>query len=156
MSRPNRGSLADLQQAIAAVLVVGDAVDLGKEGDVLVNAEVAVQREALRQVANHAGDLPVLPDGVVVHHADGAVVDMEEAAQRADGCRLTRSVGTDQAEHFAAIDAEGDAVERAGGPVALRDALEGDRAHFGRAISASTGMPCLSTPSLLSTLMRTR
>ncbi len=41
--------------------------------------------------------------------------------------------------------------------VTLDDVLEIDRGrHLVSAISASTGMPCLSTPSLLSTLMRTR
>ena len=61
-------------------------------------------------------------------------------------------------EHFAFLDAEADAAQRVNLAVSLDDVLEFDGGHdyFASAMSASTGMPCLSTPSLLSTLMRTR
>ena len=52
--------LRHLEQAIAARVEVAHAVDLREERDVLVDAEVAVEREALRQVADRAGDVAVL------------------------------------------------------------------------------------------------
>ena len=44
--------LRHLEQAIAPRVEVAHAVDLGEERDVLVDAEIAVEREALRQVAD--------------------------------------------------------------------------------------------------------
>ena len=155
-TRAERGQLRYLQEAITSRFVVSDAVDFGEEGNVLVNAQVAVQREALREVANHSGDVPMLRDGVPAHDPDRPGVDVEQPAERADRCCLSRAVRTDQAEHFAAFDTECDAVERADRAEAFRDVLKDDRVHFARTISASTGMPCFRTPALLSTLMRTR
>ena len=49
-----RRQLRHLQQPIARRRVARDAVDLGEERDVLVDGEVAVEAEALRQVADVA------------------------------------------------------------------------------------------------------
>ena len=77
------------------------AVDLGEEGDVLVDGQVAVEAEALRQVADLAGDGAMLGDGIAAEHADAPGVGREQPAGQADGGRLARAVGTDQAEHLA-------------------------------------------------------
>ena len=47
-----RRQAGQLEQAIARGGVVAQAVDLCEEGDVLVDAEVAVKAESLRQVAD--------------------------------------------------------------------------------------------------------
>jgi hypothetical protein len=41
-------------------------VDLGEEGDVLVDGQVAIETEALRQVADAAGDGAVLASRIAV------------------------------------------------------------------------------------------
>src|SRR5262249_59029763 len=88
-----------------------------------------------------------------------AAVGRQQSAREADGRRLASAVGTDQTEHLARTDVEGEAVQRGHRAVPARDAGKGDRrrGHFADpGSSASTGMPGLSTPSRLSavTLMR--
>src|SRR6185436_4226063 len=48
--------LRHVEQPIAARVKVADTVDLREEGDVFVDAQVAVERETLREVADRAGD----------------------------------------------------------------------------------------------------
>ena len=55
-----------------AAAVVAHAVDLGEERDVLVDAQIAVQAEALRQVADRLGEPPMLADRIEAEHADRA------------------------------------------------------------------------------------
>ena len=45
-----------LEELVAAGAVAAHVVDLGEEGDVLVHGEVAVEREALREVADARGE----------------------------------------------------------------------------------------------------
>ena len=47
-----RRELRHVEQPVAPLLVVAEAVDLGEERDVLVDAEVAVEAEPLREVAD--------------------------------------------------------------------------------------------------------
>ena len=52
-SRERNGrELRQVEQALAALLVAAQPVDLGEERDVLVDAEIAVEAEALREVAD--------------------------------------------------------------------------------------------------------
>ena len=83
--RAKRRELRHVEQLVAAALVMRDAVDLGKERDVLVNREIAIQAEALRQVADPFGQRAMLPHGVVAEHADATRVDMQQTAHQADG-----------------------------------------------------------------------
>ena len=50
--RSERRQLRHVEQAVALSLVVADAVNLGEERDVLVDAEIAVEAEPLREVAD--------------------------------------------------------------------------------------------------------
>ena len=81
---------------------IADAVNLGEERDVLVDAQVAVEREALREVADRSGDVAVLLHRILAEHADGAVIHVQQSADRADRRRLAGAIGTDQPEHLAA------------------------------------------------------
>ena len=72
--RAKRRQLRHLQQPIAPRAVVAQSVDLGEEGDVLVDAEVAVQAESLRQVADRIGEPTVLADWIEVEDTDCAAV----------------------------------------------------------------------------------
>ncbi len=66
--RPERRQLRHVEQPVACRLVAPDPVQLRKETDVLVDRQVAVKREPLRQVTHRAGDAPMLADRVVPHH----------------------------------------------------------------------------------------
>ena len=50
--------------------VVAHAVNLGEERDVLVDAEIAVQAEALREIADRVGERAMLADRIDAEHAD--------------------------------------------------------------------------------------
>jgi hypothetical protein len=127
-------------------------VYLGEKGDVLVDREVAVQAEALRQIADLVGDRPMFAHRVLAEHAHLAAIGVEQPAHHTDGGRLSRAVGTDETEHLAARDVERQAGKRLCGAVTLDDLLEQDGGRHGSDSSASTGIPALRMPSRLSTL----
>ena len=101
-----------LEQRVAARGVVAHVVDLGEEGDVLVDAEVAVEREALREVADLRREPPPLAQRVEAAGAHAPGVGLQQAEDRAQRRRLARAVGADQAEHLAAPHVEGHARRR--------------------------------------------
>ena len=116
------------------------AVNLGEEGDVFVDAEIAVEREALRQVAHFRREFAMLTNRILAEHPDRSAVHVQQAAQRANRGRLSGTVWSDQAKHLPAIDGERDAAKRLDRAVSLDDLLKLDRDHLTSAISASTGM----------------
>src|SRR6202040_3477416 len=81
-----------VEQLVSPRLPVADAVDGGEEGDVLVDREVAVEREALRQVADPAAEVDALPDGVEAAGADGAAVRRQQPEDDAQGGRLAGAI----------------------------------------------------------------
>src|SRR5262245_31847467 len=101
-------------------------------------------------------DCAVFLDGIASEYDDAPAVEPQESAGDADGGRLAGAVRADHAEHLSLRHVEGHAVERGDRAVSLRGVLELNRAHCCTGSSASTGMPGLSTPSLVSavTLMR--
>ena len=161
--RAERRQLRHLEQAIARRPVVAHAVDLGEERDVLVDAEVAVQAEALRQIADRAGDRAVIGDRVAAEHADRA--RRRRAAARtirrivvvlpAPSGPISPNISPGRTSNVSAVE-RGDA--RRSASVTPSSRTRGSR-HCGASdggSSASTGMPGLSTPLRLSavTLMR--
>src|SRR5437879_2265728 len=50
--RPERGQAIEREQPIAPRRIIAQPVNLGEEGDVLVDAEIAVQAEPLREIAD--------------------------------------------------------------------------------------------------------
>ncbi len=62
--RAERRELRQLEQSVAARRVVVHAVDLGEERDVLVDAQIAVEAEALREVADRTGEAAMVGDRV--------------------------------------------------------------------------------------------
>jgi hypothetical protein len=74
---PELRQLRHLEQAIAARTKIADPVDLGEERDVLVDAQVAVEREALREIADRSGDVAVLLHRVLAENANGAVIHVQ-------------------------------------------------------------------------------
>ena len=78
------------------------AVDLGEEGDVLVHREVAVEGEALREVADARGERGAARGRVEPAGADRAARRGEQAEDHAEGRGLAGAVRADEAEHLAA------------------------------------------------------
>ena len=148
-----RGQARHLEQLLAAWPEVRNPVDLGEELDVLVDGQVAVEREPLRQVAHPLGDHGVLAGRVRAQHAHRAGIGVQEAAQQPDGRGLAGAVRPDQPEHLAFGDVEAQPCQRRRRAEALVDRREAHRvaAHCSTIVT-STGMPCLRIPAELSTL----
>src|SRR5512145_750544 len=98
----------------------------------------------------------MLGNGIVPEHADAAGVGQQQTAGQSDGRRLASAVRANQAEHLASSDGQRHVVEGTHLAIASDDLLEDDGVGGHRGISASTGMPTLSTPWRLSavTLIR--
>src|ERR1700744_3320614 len=63
---------------------------------------------------------------IEAEHADLARRNLGEAQHHQDRGGLARAVGPEQAEHLAALDGEGDAVDRAGITIGLGEVLRRD------------------------------
>ncbi len=100
------------EQPVSRRLVYPDAVNLGEERDVLVDGEIAVEREPLREVPDVRGDRPVLFHRVAAEHAHLAAVGADQPARQANRRRFARAVRTDDAEHLAGLDRERHVVRR--------------------------------------------
>src|SRR4029434_4212301 len=75
-----RRELRHLQQLMAAILELAQGVEWRQARDVLVDRQVAVQTEALREVSDLLGDLPMLADGIAAEDAHLTAVRMEQPA----------------------------------------------------------------------------
>ena len=134
------------------------AEDRGEEAQILLDAQVGVEREATRHVADALADLPEVADHVAAKDRRGAGVGYEECGDDPEQRRLAATVGTHEPEQLTSAHVEGHLVERDRAAKDLADPVEDDgrrrRAH-GTAAAAmnvrSAGMPILSTPSLLAT-----
>ena len=161
-ARSERRELRHREQAITGGVIAIHTVNLGEEGDVLVDGQVAVETESLREIPHRGGHDAMLSEGIVAEDRHAPAIDLEQSAGDADGGRLPSPIGADDAEHLAAGDRDRRGVERGHGAVFFRHLLEseGTRTH-GLSLpcstsSASIGMPGFNTPSRLSavTLMR--
>jgi hypothetical protein len=125
-------------------------VNLREERDVLVDAQIAVEREALRQVADGAGDVAMLLHGVLAEHADGPPsIDVQQSRRSRGSTSSCRAVWADQAEHLACSTLNDTPRSASTLPYRLTTFWNSMAAiHFARVASdsASTGMPCFSTP----------
>ena len=149
--------LVDRRDDVIAFLE-GRAEHRGEEAQILLDAQVGVERKAARHVADALADLPEVPDHVAAKDRRGASVGYEERGEDPEQRRLAATVGTHEPEQLTGAHVEGHLVERDRAAKGLADAVEDDgrrrRAH-GTAVAAmnvrSAGMPILSTPSLLAT-----
>jgi hypothetical protein len=105
------------------------AVQAGVEAEHLFDAQLAVERHALGQVADAAAHLQRAVHHVVARDGNGAAGGGQVARQDAHGGGLPRSVGPEQADHLALRDLEGDVVEGDDGAETAREM--GDRDHAG-------------------------
>src|SRR5262245_19234157 len=70
------------EETVARRCVVPNAMDLGEERDVLVDAQIAVEAELLREIPDRFGDRAVFAPGLQPQHADRAAI---RRLQSADG-----------------------------------------------------------------------
>ena len=157
-ARPEPRELRHLEEPVPARRIVANAVNFREERNVLVDAQITIEAEPLRQVADRTGEAAVIPHGVEIQYAKRSRVSRQEATDKPDRRRLAGAVWPDQPKHLPAVYVQRERVDRPRVAVALCDALEHNRACHGRCsgISPSTGMPALSTPFRLSTDTFTR
>src|SRR6185437_7402466 len=93
-----------------------------------------------------------LPPGIAPEDADGAAAGLGEAEQHQDRRRLPRPVGTEEAEHFAFLDSEVDAVDRNLPAVAFGEAarLDDHRAHLRPYLSTASTMMITAMAMMIS------
>ena len=126
-----------------------EPIDGAEEIEVLVDGEIAIKRERLRDVADVlANELAVFFDVVAV---DSCVTFRrhEQAAEDADERRFAGAVRTEQTEDLAARNLQRDVVERAKRAEVFRDVLHVDADLGAHALpftprSTSAAMPGLS------------
>jgi hypothetical protein len=145
-----------LEQAVASRPPVVDAVQLGEEADVLVHREIAVEREALGEVADAARELAPVGGWLEPAGAQRAAVRGKQAQDAAQRRGLACAIGPDEPEHLAALDAEVEAVDGRDAAVAAHETRDLDERRVRHRPGstarrrASAGMPGLNSPSSLS------
>ena len=105
-------------------------MNLGKKRDVFVDRQIAVQTEALREVAKDARGLAMLSRRVMAKHTHGAGVRFQESANEPDGRCLSSAIGPDQPEHLPGLDRQRQFAHRDHGAVLLGDAVQFQGRHF--------------------------
>src|SRR6185437_1362280 len=139
-----------------------------KEAQILLDAQIRVQRESSRHVTHAGANRPQIAHDVQPEHGRGACIGDEQRRENAKQSGLARAVGPDQPEQLARCDIERNVSERDRRIKALRhaadfhwcsrapsDAIRHDPGagggETGFALAAlserSAGMPILSAPS---------
>jgi hypothetical protein len=155
---PEGRETGELQELLAAGPEVADEVDLGGELDVLVDRQVPVEAELLREVADAALEERGVLDDVEAQDGGPTRGGREKAAEHAEDRRLAGPVRTDEAEHLPFPDLEVEGADGLDVPEGLGEALRldgRDIAHRGRPSvatrrTASAGSPGLRSPSRFS------
>src|SRR6185436_5054009 len=94
--------------------------------DVLVDAEIAVEGEALGEVAHAARQAAAIAEGIEAAGAHAAAVHLQEPEHRAQGGGLPGAVGADEPEGLATLHLERDPVHRGDLAVAANQPLHAD------------------------------
>ena len=108
------------------------------EVEVLIGRERAVDGYRLGDVADAGAHAQAVVADVVAGHERAALGGLEQRGEHADGGRLARAVGPEQAEHLARSDREGDAAD---GRRARRSARPGRRRARPAALIWSQHLP---------------
>src|SRR5436190_22094573 len=143
------------------------AEDRRKEGQVFLDAEVRIEREAPCHVADPLAQRAIVADDVETKYRRAPCTGDEQRHEDAKERRLASAVGTDEAEELALLHRNRHVIERNSRPKGLADRIDPDDiavesgfvgAGFSRPIcgghwtnSTSTGMPIFRTPFGLET-----
>ncbi len=111
---PEAAQPAERQELLDALLegLAHNAVDAGLEEHVLVNRQLRVQAEALRNIAEPALDLVRLLQHVVPRHTRRPRSRLQGSAKHPHGRRLPRTIGADQPEDLALQNGEVEVIHR--------------------------------------------
>jgi hypothetical protein len=122
------------------------AVDPGREVQVLADRQILVERELLGHVAGLAFDLLGMPPEVQAQHRPLAGVRSEQAAQHAQGGGLARAVGTEKAGDLARAHLDGQVLHHVLVAVRLVEAPHVDGQLSARRIVGEGGGAHLPEP----------
>src|SRR5690606_6784710 len=94
-----RAEVEDLRHELCAIALerACEAVDAGEERQVLRYAQIAVERELLRHIAEPIAGLPAIAPQIETGHATLAECRLQEAAEHLEGRGLAGAVGPEQA-----------------------------------------------------------
>ena len=122
-------------------LAASEPVQPGRVAQVLAAGQVAVEADAVGEVADAALDLERATRRVEADDPGRALGRLGQAEEHQDGRRLARAVLTEQAEDLAGTDVEVEVVDGDELVVALRQAAgpDADRGFVGLAADSATG-----------------
>src|SRR5947209_14078665 len=140
----DEAALHDLRDP-APTLGAPHALDLGDEVQVRRDAEVPVERDALREVADPPADLQRLAEHVVSRDLRRPARGGHEAGEDAHRRRLPRPVRAEEAHDLARRDAERHVPDRGDRAIMLREALYFDHSRLTDGLYTVTG-PARSAP----------
>lgn len=101
----------------------------GEEGQILLDRQVGVEREAPGHVAHAAADGPVVAHDIQAVDLGTPGVRLKQRGQQPEEGRLAGAVGPDESEQFAAADGEAHPVERRQRTVAPGQRMYSDGLH---------------------------
>src|SRR5437016_8752036 len=134
----DEAALHDLRDP-APTLGAPHALDLGDEVQVRRDAEVPVERDALREVADPPADLQRLAEHVVSRDLRRPARGGHEAGEDAHRRRLPRPVRAEEAHDLARRDAERHVPDRGDRAIMLREALYFDHSRLTDGLYTVTG-----------------
>src|SRR6185437_14144215 len=104
------------QRNLAALPRTRQAIDAGEEIEILRDAQITIEREFLRHVAEPAAGLGGVAPQIEAGDAAFAGAWLQKPAQHLEGGRFAGAVGAEEAKNLAARDGEGNIV--GGGEIA--------------------------------------
>ena len=122
---------ARLNRAVNRLLlgVAGQAAQVGGKGQKTEHCHIGIARRVLRQIADQAFGGQRILDNIEAANGHPSRRRRVKARDDAHGCGFTGTVGPEKPEHFAALDAERNIVDRALGAERLHQIFNFD--HYG-------------------------
>jgi hypothetical protein len=106
-------------------------MDAREELDVFVDGQIAVEREALRHVADARGGLPRLAKWIGAKDSYRSAVGRQQSTDGAHRGRFAGAVRADDAEHLARVHIERHAIQGDRGVELFTQAFDGDYGRHG-------------------------
>jgi hypothetical protein len=130
-ARSERRQAGEAQQPLdtRGAQVARHGMQVGEQVEVFRDAEVFVQAEDLRHVANRGMHRRGIGRHVVTEHVHGPRGGAQQAGDEAEQRGLAGAVGTDQAGDDARLDARVDAVQGDGIGIGVAEAADGGDCH---------------------------
>ena len=101
-------------------------IDAGDEVEIFAYAQVFIEAEFLRHVADFEFDLRTLGQNIVAKARAAASIGSQQSAEQADRCCLAAAIGAEEAIDLAARDLHVDIVDDLAGAEQFRKAFDVD------------------------------